>query len=106
MPWKSGPDFWQTILGLLAMACATASGAIAKIADDVKNGDRPKFWSRQLWLDLPAVVMMAILAVSTTLYYGLSPGVGAGIGTVLGWVGPRIVDMVIGRRLREWGKGK
>lgn len=100
VPWRNGPDFWQFIQALAAMLIATAAGAIAKIADDVKTGNRKKFWSRQLWLDIPAVLMMMFIAWGVAEQYDLAPGVGAALGSLLGWAGPRAVDVVLARKLR------
>lgn len=82
------------------MFIATAVGAVAKIADDVKNGHRVKFWSSQLWLDIPAVLMMMLVAWGVADYYDVSPGVGAALGSLLGWAGPRAVDVFLSRKLR------
>lgn len=106
VPWKNDPDLFQFLVGLLTMLITTAAGAIAKVADDVKNGNRRKFWSKQLWLDVPAVVMMAILAASFAEYANLPTGIGAGVGAIFGWAGPRTVDVLIGYKLRDWSNRK
>ena len=100
MPWRNGSDLWHLIQALAATLIATAAGAIAKIADDVKTGNRKKFWTRQLWLDIPAVLMMMFVAWGAAEYYGLTPGVGAALGSLLGWAGPRTVDAILGQKIR------
>jgi len=102
VPWKNGPEFWQWVIGVLAMLISTSVGAVAKIADDVKMGERHKFWTKQLWLDFPALLMMTIAAISVTEYLDLSTAVGVGLGTFLGWLGPRTLDLFIGYKVRSW----
>lgn len=106
MSLKQVPELWQFIMSFLAMAIAAAIGATAKIADDIKSGDRTHFWTPKLWLDFPAVLMMALVAVSLAEYFDLTAGIAAGLGVTLGWAGPRIVDVFIGNKLAEWGKRK
>lgn len=99
MPWKDHPEFVQTVLAFFAMIGAAGVGIMAKIADDVKNGDRPRFWSKELLLEVPALVMMGFVGLAIADYYTLSIGQAVGVSTALGWIGPKSVDVIVSYRL-------
>lgn len=112
MPWRNLPE-WMTHLpdwlqwaaGLLAMLGAILLGALAKIADDVKSGDRRKFWSKQMWLELPALGMMTLVGWGLTEHYSLGSGASVVLGAVLGWSGPKVLEAIIEARiLKSWRK--
>lgn len=115
MPWRNLPpdwlaatldairnsEFWRGAKAFIAMFTAAGIGAMAKVAGEVKRGQRPKFFSAQLWLDVPAVLMLALIAIGLASYYDLTGPMAAGLSTMLGYIGPRVVDTLI---LRKWGK--
>lgn len=89
------PEWAQFMLGLVSLWFTVAVGAATKIATDVRRGDRHKFWSRQLWFDLPALFMMMALARAVGSHYDLSSDVAGGLGALFGYLGPRMVDVVL-----------
>ncbi|MBZ0330560.1 phage holin family protein [Halomonas sp. ANAO-440] len=95
MDWKTLSDWLHFVLGLAILAFPVAAGVATKIATDVRRGDRRKFWSSQLWLDLPALVMMVALARAVASHYELQPEVAGGLGALFGYMGPRIVDVFL-----------
>lgn len=102
MPWKNIPPDWLAVLiealrnseflagvkAFLAVLAAAGVGAMAKVADEVKSGERRKFFSKQLWLDVPALLMTAVIAIGVTAYYDLPGSVSAGISVFLGYAVP------------------
>lgn len=115
MPWKDMPPEWLSALiealraseflagvkAFLAVLTAAGVGVMAKVADEVKSGGRRKFFSRQLWLDVPALLMMATVAMGVAAYYDAPGPVSAGISVFLGYVGPRIIDVWLAHKLRK-----
>lgn len=99
------PEWLQWALGFMMMLASAGIGAMAKIADDIKSGERERFWSKKLFLDLPALAMMTLISIAITEYYGLPSPVGIGIGSFLGWAGPRVLDTVVLARITN-GRGK
>ena len=102
MPWRNFPEWianlpqWlQVMVGFLTMLFAAGMGAMAKIADDVKSGNRDKFWTRALFLEVPAVGMMALIGWGLAEHYSLGSGASVGIGAFLGWVGPKAAEVVL-----------
>lgn len=111
MPWRNlpewishSPEWFKLALGFLAMLAAAGVGAMAKIADDIKTGERERFWSKKLFLDLPAWVLMTLVAIGLSEHYELSNAVGIGLGSFLGWAGPRVLDTVILSKFNGRGK--
>lgn len=112
MPWKSMPewltqlpDWLQVFVGFSAMLFAAMVGAMAKIADDVKSGHRERFWTIKLFLEIPAVGMMALIGWGLAEYYTLSSGASVALGAFLGWAGPKTVEAIISMRLpTNWRK--
>ncbi len=80
-------------------------GTMAKIADDVKSGDRDRFWTRKLLLEIPAVGMMTLIGWGLASYFDLSSGGSVALGAFLGWGGPKTVEAFIAMRMpRSWRK--
>ena len=94
-------DFWQGMLAFLGTIITAGVGLMAKVADEVKTGDRRKFFSKALWLELPVLLMMAIVAIGVAAYYDLPGPVAGGISTVFGYAGPKIVDSLFLMFLRK-----
>lgn len=111
MPWRNFPEWmahspeWvQWAIGSLAVLTAAGVGMMAKIADDVKNGDRDRFWSRKLLLEAPAVGMIALMGWGFAEYFGLSTGQAVGVTTFMGWLGPKTLETAIVKWLPKRGK--
>lgn len=100
------PDLLQFLLGLLALGFAVLAGSITKIAADVKRGDRHKFWSHQLWFDIPALFMMVAVARGVSVYFEFPPDVAAGVGAFLGYIGPRGLDAMFSRYVNRRSPGE
>ena len=115
MPWKNMPPGWLADLiealrdseflagvkAFLAALAAAGVGVMAKVADEVKSGGRRKFFSSQLWLDVPTLLMTATITVGVAAYYDLPGPVTAGVSVFLGYAGPRIIDVWLAHKLRK-----
>jgi hypothetical protein len=106
MPWRNLPEWFhhlpdwvQWALGLLGMLSATMMGAMAKIADDVKKGHRDKFWTANLFLELPALGMMYLVALGLAAWWDLPDYVNMAVAVLLGWGGPKLVEAIIAAKL-------
>lgn len=112
MPWRNlpewlahAPEWLQWMVGFLSMLGAAGVGAMAKIADDVKTGNRDRFWTKKLFLEVPAVVMMALIGWGLAEYLGIGAGPAAALGAILGWGGPKTVEAIIAMKLSgRWRK--
>lgn len=115
MPWKNMPPEWLAVVldalrhnefaqGLVAFFTAVFAagvGIMARVAEEVKSGDRDKFFTKRLWLELPALLLVAIVTVGITAYYDLPGPVAAGVSVVFGFVGPKLADAWLEHRLRK-----
>jgi len=61
MPWRNS-GLIQEVLLALGTSVAVVMGLLAKIAHEVKRGERERFFTRRLWLDAPALVVMITIA--------------------------------------------
>jgi hypothetical protein len=86
-------DFIKGVSTFLGALCTAGVGMMARISDDVKKGRREKLLSVDLWVEVPAWFMMALITVGVSAYYELPGSVGAGLGTFFGYVGPRVIDI-------------
>lgn len=95
MPWRNLPPEWLEYLkGLLAFCWAAAVGAAARLAHEVKMGDREKFFSRALFLTAPSVIMSGMLAYGIADHFQLTLGQGMGLGSFAGAAGIRFADLL------------
>lgn len=100
MDFRNQPE-WLQLAQLIGVAVLTAGvGIMAKIADEVKRGERKRFWSRELWLELPAWMLAATLTVGSSVYFHLDGPVAGLLGAALGYLGPKIIDVIVAAKLR------
>lgn len=99
MSFKEQPEWLQAALAVLTFTVFAAIGAMAKIADEVKQGGRERFWSAKLWLELPTVCLMGAVAYGIVDYWELSQGPGVAVTAFLGWMGPKALDIFVINRL-------
>tara|TARA_B100000700_G_scaffold189815_1_gene209190 strand:- start:52876 stop:53199 length:324 start_codon:yes stop_codon:yes gene_type:complete len=95
MPWRNDPEWLQEALLAIVTAGAVIMGLIAKIAAEVKSGEREKFLTPRLWLDLPALVVMVVLAAGINVWLDLSGWPATAVAVVCGWAGPRSIDVIL-----------
>jgi hypothetical protein len=99
------PQWLQVMVGFLSMLGAAGMGAMAKIADDVKSGNRDRFWTKKLFLEVPAVGMMALIGWGVAEHYGMGVGASVALGSFLGWAGPKTVEAIISMKMpSSWRK--
>ncbi|MDW0360832.1 hypothetical protein Q8G38_16080 [Halomonas venusta] len=94
MPWRNS-GLIQEVLLALGTSVAVVMGLLAKIAHEVKSGERERFFTRRLWLDAPALVVMITMAAGVNVYFGLDGWPAAAIAGVCGWAGPRSIDLLL-----------
>lgn len=111
MPWRHLPDWmthapeWvQVTIGFVTLLVAAGIGAMAKIADDVKSGNRDKFWTKKLFLEVPAVGMMALTGWGIAEWQSFDVGAACALTSFLGWAGPKAVEALIALRFPWFGR--
>lgn len=101
MPLSMVPEWLRaTGAALVLILSSVFAGRLAWHADQVRRGHR-RLWSRELLLEGPTIGAMALLTWALVDYFGLTPGQGAGAGVILGWLGPRGLEIVIVRIWRQ-----
>lgn len=102
MPWRNLPewiahlpDWAQWVMSMVAFLLAAGVGTVAKIADDVKSGDRDKFWTKQLYLEVPAVGMMALIGAGIAQHFELAEYAASALTAFLGWGGPKTITVIL-----------
>lgn len=78
----------KALIGAFLTLLAVWWGRLMYHAEEVRAGRR-RFWSWDLLLDLPVVAGMFFVSWGAVEWFQLGPGMGAGVGAVLGWLGPR-----------------
>ncbi|SNY95555.1 hypothetical protein SAMN04488142_0056 [Halomonas sp. hl-4] len=70
-------------------------GFIAKVASEIKTGERDKFLTKRLLLDVPALVVMCVIAAGLNVWLELDGWPSTGVAVICGWVGPRSIDIIL-----------
>lgn len=94
MPWKNS-DLFQELALIVVMSWAVIMGFVAKVAAEVKSGERDKFFTRRLLLDLPALVVMCTVAAGLNVWLELDGWPATAVAVVCGWAGPRSIDIIL-----------
>ena len=104
MPVSLIPDWLRATGAALALIVASVfAGRLTYHADQVRRGART-LWSRDLLLlELPTIGAMALVTWALVDYLALSPAQAAGAGVVLGWLGPRGLEVAVVRFWRPRG---
>lgn len=101
MPLSNLPEWLRATAAALGLIVASVlAGRLAWHADQVRRGHR-RLWSREMFLEAPTIGAMALLTWALVDYLSLSPGQAAGVGVVLGWLGPRGLEIVVVRIWRS-----
>ncbi len=94
MPWRNS-GFLQEIMLAITLAGAVIMGFVAKILAEIKSGERDRFFTRRLLLDVPAMVVMFAIAAGISERYGLVGWQSSGLGVIAGYVGPRSIAIML-----------
>lgn len=94
MPWRNSGWLQEAILALFT-AGAVVMGLIAKIVHEVKTGEREQFLTRRLWLDVPALIVMIVVAAGLNVWLELEGWPATAVAVVCGWAGPRSIDILL-----------
>ena len=94
MPWRN-TGWLQEALLAVTLAGAVFMGFIAKIAAEIKSGERDKFFTKRLLLDVPALIVMCVIAAGLNIWFGLDGWPSTSVAVVCGWAGPRSIDVMI-----------
>lgn len=106
MPWRDNPgwlqDQWQAFVLLAATTFAVTVGTLTRITDQLKNGERQRFWSRRLFIDALGVVFMVLVCAGVAEYYSFGTFTSVAMSVVLGRLGPPAIDRVVESVLNYW----
>lgn len=95
----------QALLGgAVTSLAASLAGRLMYHSSEVSRGRR-RFWSADLLLDLPIVVVAAVCAEAIGSHLHLSGSTTTGIASVLAWLGPRGAQQAAWRILSWWKGG-
>lgn len=101
MPLSLLPEWLRATGAALALILASVlAGRLAWHADQARRGQR-RLWSRDLLLEGPTIAALALLTWAATDYLALTPGQASGVGVILGWLGPRGLEVLIIRFWRQ-----
>ncbi|MGM0858647.1 MAG: hypothetical protein ACQEW0_16440 [Pseudomonadota bacterium] len=94
MPWRNSGWLQEALLAI-TLAGAVLMGFIAKITSEIKSGERDKFLTKRLLLDVPALIVMCVIAAGINLWLSLDGWPATAVAVVCGWVGPRGIDIIL-----------
>ena len=94
MPWRNSGWFQEALLAI-TLAGAVLMGFIAKITAEIKTGERDRFLTRRLMLDVPALVVMCVIAAGLNVWLELEGLPSTAVAVICGWLGPRSIDIIL-----------
>lgn len=107
MPWKNtAPEWIQAALLLMGMALSTWVGTAMRIMDQVREGDRSKFWSRRLFVDAIGTVFMILVSAGIADYLELGLIPACALAAILGRGGPPLIDRAVDSFLARLKRSK
>ena len=71
----------------------------------VRMGHR-RFWSRELIWEVPTAGLCAVMGGGLASYFGLDPMASHAVVGIVGWLGPRGVEVVLGRLVERYAPRK
>lgn len=111
MSMKNGPGWlgdlqtwfgWAQGMGIVVSASLV--GVMAKIAESIKEGDRRKFWTWSLFLEVPGLGVTVLISWSIVNHFDLSPFAAVGISSILGWAGPKTIERLAIQVFNRWNR--
>lgn len=91
-------SFTITVLAVLV-------GRMATISEQIRSGQR-RFWDRDILWEIPTVLFVSFVAFGLAEWLALPQGPSLGLASVLGWLGPRIIERVVLRYIATVSKGQ
>ena len=89
-----GPEMKQAITGIAGLVPAALLARLLWHWRLVQLGHR-RFWSRELFWEVPTAVLMGLMAGGLVSYFELGAPEGFAIAGVCGWLGPRGMEVLL-----------
>lgn len=89
-----GFHHWLEILGAALGSIIAAIGGVAMRYTHAAQRGESVDWSR-VWLDAPTIFVMGIAGYAAHVYFGVPEAVGYVAASLLGYLGPSAVQMLI-----------
>lgn len=94
MPWRNSGWLQEALLAV-TLGWAVLMGFIAKVASEIKSGERERFFTRRLLLDVPALIVMCVIAAGLNIWFELDGWPATSVAVICGWAGPRSIDIIL-----------
>ena len=94
MPWRNSGWLQEALLAV-TLGGAVLMGFIAKVASEIKSGERERFFTRRLLLDVPALIVMCVIAAGLNIWLDLEGWPATAVAVICGWAGPRSIDVIL-----------
>ena len=96
------PEMKQVMSGIAGLAPAALLARLLWHWRWVQLGHR-RFWSRELFWEVPTAIFMGVLAGGLVSYFELGAPEGFAIAGVCGWLGPRGMEVLLTRLVDRYG---
>lgn len=94
MPAETSPDLAAAASGLIGPALSALVGVLMRHSQLAQRGER-RFLSPHLLYELPTVMGMGIVGGGIGSYLDLAAPVVWAVASVLGWLGPQALGMIV-----------
>lgn len=101
---EPSPDLANAASGLIGPALSAAVGVLMRHSQLAQRGDR-KMLSVHLLYEVPTVLGVGIIAGGIGDYMGMSVTTISAGAAILGWLGPKGIDMVVSAIAKRFGIG-
>ncbi len=90
---KIPPDLQLALIGILGMVPTTFLARLLWHRVEVRAGRRERFWSKDLWWEIPTAILCAIISGGLGAYFDLGIPAANAVAGVMGWLGPRGAEL-------------
>lgn len=101
---EPSPDLANAASGLIGPALSAAVGIAMRHSQLVQRGER-KLLSVALLYEVPTVLGVGVISGGIADYAGMSTMTASAGAAILGWLGPKGIDMIVGALAKRFGIG-
>lgn len=96
MPWRNiPPDTFQAGLMYLGLTLGAIIGSASKITEQIRSGQRTKFWGPELATDATSFLIMLLVAAGISEYLNLGTLATVAVSGILARAGTEELDNLI-----------
>lgn len=102
---KLPPEAQQVIISVIGLLPTALLGRLIYHQREARQGRR-RFWSRDLFWEIPTAALCAVIAGGIASYQGLDLFMTQALVGIVGYIGPRGLQVMIMKAVEKYGPKK